>query len=281
MEEKKVKHIYNVILFNEKLKKKKNTHLQLMKKQVRLLDSFPEKYEVKCGFVYDQGNIGSCVAHGTCSAYRIMYNNRFGRDITPSRLFLYYRTRAEEHNLGNEGCVIDDALKCLESKGVCKENIWPYITSKENTMPPKICYKDALKHRAKTWGKLVANPNMIVSIKQVLLTNKPVIFGTMVYSSFEGGDVEKTGIIPIPDMKKESVLGGHCMLIVGYDDTKKLVKVLNSWGSDWGDNGFCYIPYDYITNEKLCDEFLFINELNDNGKVYSIEDDEERRCGCC
>lgn len=277
MEEKKVKHIYNVVLFTNKLKKK--SHLQLMEKQVRILDSFPDKYELNCGFIYDQGSVGSCVAHGCCSAYRIMYNYRFGKDFKPSRLFLYYRTRAEEHNLENEGCIIDDALKCLENKGVCNESMWPYIPEKKNVIPNKNCYKDALKHRGKSWGKLVPNPNMIISIKQVLLTNKPVILGMMVYSSFEGKEVEKTGIVPIPDTKNESILGGHCMLIVGYDDKKKLVKVLNSWGSDWGDNGYCYIPYEYIMNDKLCDEFLFINGLNDNGKVYSIE--EDRMCSCC
>ena len=81
-----------------------------------------------------------------------------------------------------------------------------------------------------------------------------------VYESFESPQVAKTGIVPMPT-QDESCLGGHCMAIVGYDNSKKAFKVRNSWGESWGLQGYCWIPYEYLTNVSLASDFWVINTV--------------------
>ena len=63
----------------------------------------------------------------------------------------------------------------------------------------------------------------------------------------------------MPDTRKEKLQGGHCIVIVGYDDAKSLFLCANSWGTGWGDKGFCYIPYAYLTNSSLARDFCYLN----------------------
>jgi C1A family cysteine protease len=94
-------------------------------------------------------------------------------------------------------------------------------------------------------------------MKACLASGYPFIFGFTVYDSFESDAVAKTGIVPMPS-KTELVLGGHAVMAVGYDDSKKWFIVRNSWGEDWGDKGYFYIPYDYLTNKNLASDFWTI-----------------------
>jgi C1A family cysteine protease len=64
--------------------------------------------------------------------------------------------------------------------------------------------------------------------------------------------------------QSEKVLGGHAVTLVGYDDTKGTFKVRNSWSAKWGDKGYCYFPYDYITDSNLCSDFWTVQKINDD-----------------
>jgi C1A family cysteine protease len=87
------------------------------------------------------------------------------------------------------------------------------------------------------------------------------VFGFTVYQSFEGDVVAKTGVLPMP-AKNESVIGGHAVMAVGYDDAKSAFIVRNSWGNAWGLKGYFYMPYDYITDTNLADDFWTISSVN-------------------
>jgi C1A family cysteine protease len=78
----------------------------------------------------------------------------------------------------------------------------------------------------------------------------PIVFGFTVYESFESDAVASTGMVPMPG-PNEQVVGGHAVVAVGYNDSKKLVTVRNSWGSSWGVNGYCYFPYEYFLSTSL------------------------------
>jgi C1A family cysteine protease len=95
-------------------------------------------------------------------------------------------------------------------------------------------------------------------MKSCLADGYPFAFGFTVYSAFEGAQVAKTGILKMPDLKKEEVVGGHAVLAVGYDDTKKAILVRNSWGASWGLKGYFWMPYAYISNAKLASDFWTI-----------------------
>ena len=53
--------------------------------------------------------------------------------------------------------------------------------------------------------------------------------------------------MPVP-AAGESVLGGHAVCAVGYDDAKQCLIVRNSWGADWGDHGYFYMPYAFASD---------------------------------
>ena len=99
-------------------------------------------------------------------------------------------------------------------------------------------------------------------MKNCLLSGLPVVFGFGVYESFESEEVAKTGIMPIPN-KNEKLLGGHAVMAVGYDDEKEHFIIRNSWGLEWGDRGYFYMPYTFIINQKMCSDFWCIENVED------------------
>jgi C1A family cysteine protease len=171
----------------------------------------------------------------------------------PSRLAIYYGERSLEGTVSQDaGASVADCLKVLYKTGAGHESIWAYDIAKFTVKPPKQLYLDAAKYKVQKYEQ-VDNTNATL-LKTALAAGKPIVFGFTVYESFEGADVAKTGVVPMPG-KDESVLGGHCVLLVGYDDSKKQWIVRNSWGTGWGQAGYCFFPYAYLTNADLASDF--------------------------
>jgi C1A family cysteine protease len=102
----------------------------------------------------------------------------------------------------------------------------------------------------------------MTSIKNTLNAGYPIVLGIVVYSSFISDSVATTGIVPMaPVNNNDYVLGGHCVVICGYDDTKQLFIMRNSWGTHWGDKGYFYLPYDYITSPVLTSDLWVLTKL--------------------
>jgi len=99
------------------------------------------------------------------------------------------------------------------------------------------------------------------AIKAVLQEGYPVWIGFVVYDSFESSEVAKTGMVPMPG-KDESILGGHSVLIIGYNDSTQRFKVRNSWGTGWGDKGNCYFNYAYLTNPDLAMDYWVVRKIS-------------------
>ncbi len=87
-----------------------------------------------------------------------------------------------------------------------------------------------------------------------------MVFGFSVYESFESDSVASTGVVPMPS-PNEQLLGGHAVVLVGYDDTKKVWIVRNSWGTNWGQAGYFTMPYAYLTNSNLASDFWTISTV--------------------
>jgi C1A family cysteine protease len=94
-----------------------------------------------------------------------------------------------------------------------------------------------------------------------LASGYPFVFGFTVYESFESQDVAKTGVVPMPSPNEQTV-GGHAVLAVGYDDSQQRFIVRNSWGPDWGMKGYFTIPYAYLTQSNLSDDFWTIRLIS-------------------
>ena len=206
----------------------------------------PNKYEIpviRCS--YNQGDIGSCSSNVICN--QIMSLKDYSDNEYPSRLFQYYNSRLISGNEAfNDGCTYRDAYKSLSLFGFCDEQLWCYDTSKYAEKPPQEAYDKANKTLVKLYQSL---PPCLYAIQFALTQNLPVAFGTMVYENFN--NINENFIVPYP---AGQMLGGHALLIIGYDNETKLFKVKNSWGHEWGDGkGCCYMHYDHVLNSESFD----------------------------
>ena len=220
--------------------------------------SIPAKIDLRniCSTVENQANLGSCTGNALVGAMECLENIEKTQFVDLSRLFVYYNERALEHTISQDaGALIRDGIKSLASTGVCTEALWPYDIAKFKKKPTAPCFKDATIRKISSYNRLTTLGDM----QNCLAAGFPFVFGFSVYESFEGPAVAKTGIVNMPT-KDEKCLGGHAVLCVGYDNATKRFLVRNSWGNEWGMAGFFTIPYDYLTNRSLSDDFWTIRK---------------------
>jgi C1A family cysteine protease len=217
----------------------------------------PSKIDLRgnCPPVYDQGNLGSCTANAIGAAFEFGQMKQSVNFFMPSRLFIYYNERVLEDTINaDNGAQIRDGIKTVNKQGVCPEDLWPYDIKAFARKPAAKCYSEALNHQVLSYQRVVRNLN---SMKGCLAEGYPFVFGFTVYDSFESEIVAKTGKLDMP-AKTESVVGGHAVVAVGYDDSTNRFIVRNSWGMAWGMNGYFTMPYEYLMEENLSDDFWTI-----------------------
>tara|TARA_Y100000389_G_C17448830_1_gene513334 strand:+ start:853 stop:1767 length:915 start_codon:yes stop_codon:yes gene_type:complete len=237
-------------------------HRDLMGDFSHMFSSLPNKIDLRpnCPKVYNQGKLGSCTANAIAAAFEYdqMKEKANGKDIdifVPSRLFIYYCERNMEDSTDHDsGAMIRDGIKVVHRLGCCDEKIWSYDIRKFTDKPPDSVYEDALNHKCVKYMRLHQCKR---TLKACLASGFPFVFGFTVLSSFETEEVAKSGKMPMPK-DGDKTLGGHAVCAVGYDDEMECFIVRNSWGSEWGDEGYFYMPYKYITNSGLASDFWSI-----------------------
>ena len=204
--------------------------------------------------IYNQGGLGSCTANAIAAAYKILGLIRYRKTVSISRLFVYYNERAMIGTVHEDsGAYIKDGFLSMQSQGACLEKYWTYNETMFRNMPPMPCYNEARLHRTHSYNSQLDPSNMVQSIKQCLSYNLPVVIGVMVYESFQAVQSARTGFIPYPNVQTEKLLGEHALFCVDYYDSVNHF-VVNSWGTVWGDKGYCYIPYAFVANNNLCND---------------------------
>jgi len=228
---------------------------------MRMLEAPPPSVDLRpgCPDVYDQGELGSCTANAIAGALEFDQMKQQGTDVfVPARLFIYYNERVIERTVQEDaGAMIRDGIKSVAKEGAPHEQLWPYNISKFKDKPSAKAFADAKKHRAILYQRLVQT---LDQFKACLADGYPFVFGFSVYESFESNQVAKTGEMPMPK-PKEKQLGGHAVLAVGYNDATKRFIVRNSWGPKWGIAGYFTMPYDFITDDNLADDFWTIKRI--------------------
>jgi C1A family cysteine protease len=190
-----------------------------------------------CSPIEQQGRLGSCTGNAIAGAieYLDKKNNNW---IDVSRLYIYYYTRLLEGTINyDSGAYIRTAIKAAYNYGAPQEKLWPYNISKFKIKPTQQAINDGVQR-------------------------KVTLYGFYVYSSFQTQAVAKTGIMPYPNISKEYLLGGHAVLLVGYDKTNNYFIARNSWGANWGDKGYFYMPFRVIQNTNMSADFWIIKSVN-------------------
>jgi C1A family cysteine protease len=207
-----------------------------------------------CPPIEDQGALGSCTSQALVGGLEFLEI----KDSVPfkdlSRLFIYYNERAIIGTVSSDsGATLRDGIKTLVRDGVCSEKRWPYVIKQFKRKPSKACYTEALDHQITSYERIVKLDEMLAC----LADGYPFVFGFSVYESFESAEVAKTGVIVMPG-PDERLLGGHAVLAVGYVESARRFIVRNSWGTRWGDGGYFTMPYAYLEDRNLSDDFWTI-----------------------
>jgi C1A family cysteine protease len=219
-----------------------------------------------CPPVYDQGQLGSCTGNAIAGAIEFEQMKQKAESSAPSRLFIYYNERVLEHTVDSDsGAQIRDGMKVVAKQGAPPETDWPYDISKFADKPPAIAFTDTAKNRVLSYQRV---NRALGQFKGCLASGYPFVFGFSVYDSFESAQVARTGNVPMPQ-PAEKVAGGHAVLAVGYDDQRQwLFIVRNSWGPHWGIQGYFTMPYQYLLDENLSDDFWTVRlvEASSSGR---------------
>ncbi len=222
--------------------------------------------------VYDQEMIKSCTACAVAGVFQFelgQANPAVSAVFTPSILFIYYNQRVSQNSINDDtGATIRDGLYTLNHKGVCQTSEWPYVIYEVTKKPFGTCYLEALQYRIDKYYSLDQD---LAQMKACLAEKHPFVFGLSLYDSFYSDSVKQTGVVPMPQ-NEERLRTGHAGVVVGFDDDKQQFIVRNSWGTAWGEYGYCRIPYDYLLEKKLSGDFWTIRIDADNPLRHSSLD---------
>ncbi len=200
--------------------------------------------------IEDQGQLGSCTANAAAGIIEYYENRAFGRHLDASRLFLYKVSRNLLGWQGDTGAYLRTTMKAMALFGVLPEEAYPYDIPQFDDEPPAFAYAYAQNYQSTSYFRLdqpsMATGDVLQRVRQFIAAGYPSMFGFTVYNY---GNAKGEFDFPTPN---DRALGGHAIVAMGYDDTRKIgkhtgaLRIRNSWGTDWGNDGYGWLPYAYV-----------------------------------
>ncbi len=245
---------------------------KIKKTPLSLSSSIPAKIDLRnlCSPVEDQEDIGSCTAQAGVGLIEYFENRAYNKFLDASRLFLYKVTRNYLQMEGDTGAFLRSTIAAMALFGVPPEKYWPYNTLDFDIEPPGFCYSFAQNYKSIKYFRLdllsPSDSNILQRIRKFLSIGFPAMFGFTVFDSIEQAD-KNEGQIPFPNAETDKVAGGHAVVAVGYDDKKEIKHekskqkstgaflIRNSWGTNWGEDGYGWLPYDYLLKWNLASDW--------------------------
>jgi len=244
--------------------------------------SIPTSMDLRgwCSPIENQSALGSCTANAGVGLVEYYERRAFDRHIDASRLFLYKGTRNLLHWTGDTGAFLRTTMAAMVLFGVPPEEYWPYVIAEFDKEPSSFCYAFAQNYQAIQYFRLDPPDTrvdlLLRRIKSLLAAGLPSMFGFTVFSSIR--QAKGDGRIPYP-CRGEKILGGHAVMAVGFNDEMKIknttcgvettgaLAIRNSWGAGWGDQGYGWLPYEYVLKGLAIDWWsLLKNEWVDTKK---------------
>jgi len=217
----------------------------LYKDDRKMRGYLPPRFTVrdKMSRVYNQGALGSCTAFSTAKGAREALDLRDDNQFTPlSALYLYYHTRAAEGNIQSDcGATLRNAVKILSTRGCATHDDWLYDQNAFHTLPNQNAESSAPRFKIVEYHRLTTLEEML----RCLADGYPFVGGVSAYSHWYSKEVVAGGKICYP-RDGDSDLGGHAICFTGYDVGESILQFKNSWGEDWGDKGYGYLPLNYV-----------------------------------
>ena len=240
-----------------------------------------------CSPIENQKNLGSCTANAAMGVVEYFQRRAFGSFINGSRLFVYKTTRNLMQVTGDTGAWLRNTMGALVLCGVPPEKYWPYTDAKPafDKEPSSFVYSVGDNYQAVQYfshdpqGANVPTATVLTSVKNYLAAGIPSMFGFWGFPSFDSSNVK--GGIPYP-CPGEQAQWGHAIVAVGYDDAKKIkntkcnktttgaLLIRNSWGTQWGDAGYGWMPYDYVLDQLAMDFWSLLSQDWVDTKVFEF-----------
>jgi hypothetical protein len=206
----------------------------------------------------DQGSQSSCVGWATAYALKSYQEKvEMGWSLnTASHLFSPAFIYNQINGGRDSGSYIYQACDLTVSKGVATLSTMPYSDSDYRTQPSAAALSEAAKYKASTWYRV----NDTSQIKAALVNRKPVVAGIKVYQQL----MNLQGSNSVYNTATGQNQGGHAVTIVGYDDNRfgGAFKVINSWGANWGDGGYFWMPYSFAAQNILSEAYVIVDAEN-------------------
>ena len=206
--------------------------------------------------VYDQGDMNACTANAIAAAIEFdEIRQKMTPRFIPSRLFIYFNERTMEGTVQKDaGGQIRDGIKSVAKRGVPEEKLWKYDKKLLKLKPPPTAFDQARQYKTLNYARMM---HRLEELKSCLASGFPFIVGLKVFASFVGQEVVKMGIVNMPK-KREKGVGLHAAIVCGYDDANQRFMVRNSFGTDWGMDGYFTLPYSYLLDSKISHDFWTI-----------------------
>ena len=192
--------------------------------------------------VGDQGQTGSCVGWSASYLRAWLQRQSTGTSVRYSARFIWFAAKEIDPwplniMFENSGTKIRDAFKIMKTHGAAPDRLWHFDEQLPKPAREQLIKREALRNRIGAYYPLTNNDER----RQNLAKVGPFVVGVPVFQNWNR--IGTDGVIPETGGRQ---VGGHAMLVVGYDDTRKRFKVQNSWRSSWGDKGYGYISYDWM-----------------------------------